>query len=499
MKTAAIYARYSSDSQSEQSIEGQLRVCEEYAQKNNILILNTYIDRAMTGTNDNRPDFQRMIQDSAGHPWDFILVYKLDRFSRNKYESTIHKRTLKNNGVKLLSAMENIPDTPEGIILESLLEGMNQYYSAELSQKVRRGMNETRLKGYFTGGHLNYGYALDERKIVVNESQANIIRFIYEQFANGVYVKDIIRALTEKGLYYKGKPFARTTVYNILRNEKYSGVYKHNGEIFENMYPQIVPQETYAIVRKKIDQNRYGKRSVQVVYHLRNKLKCGCCGMPMGAETGTSSCGKVVHYYKCSGRKRRNGCTKEMIRKEYLEEVVINEIVGKLSQQKYMNDVVQGILTMQKAQAQGTPILSMLAKEKRQTDNAIQNVMTAIERGVITNTTTKRLKELEAQQESLERQILIERSKIAVQITERDIREFYLETLHAEPQLLINQLIKEVVLFDDRIQIHFNSPLRTSPDESQGFCFYKGIADERHKKRNKSAKLYNQMRVEMYI
>lgn len=123
MKTAVIYARYSSDSQTEQSIEGQLRVCEEYAQKNNILILNTYIDRAMTGTNDNRPDFQRMLKDSGRHEWNYVLVYKLDRFSRNKYESTIHKRTLKNNGVKLLSAMENIPDTPEGIILESLLEG----------------------------------------------------------------------------------------------------------------------------------------------------------------------------------------------------------------------------------------------------------------------------------------------------------------------------------------------------------------------------------------
>ncbi|MGN0811972.1 MAG: recombinase family protein [Candidatus Coproplasma sp.] len=123
MKTGVIYARYSSDSQSEQSIDGQLRVCEEYAQRNNILILNTYIDRAMTGTNNNRPDFQRMIKDSAKRTFDYVIVYKLDRFSRNKYESTIHKRTLKNNGVTLLSAMENIPDTPEGIILESLLEG----------------------------------------------------------------------------------------------------------------------------------------------------------------------------------------------------------------------------------------------------------------------------------------------------------------------------------------------------------------------------------------
>ena len=123
MKTAAIYARYSSDKQNEQSIEGQLRVCQNYAKTNDILIVDTYIDRAMTGTNDNRPDFRRMIKDSAKKQWDYILVYRLDRFSRNKYETAIHKKTLKDNGVKVISAMKNIPDTPEGIILESLLEG----------------------------------------------------------------------------------------------------------------------------------------------------------------------------------------------------------------------------------------------------------------------------------------------------------------------------------------------------------------------------------------
>lgn len=149
MQTAVIYARYSCDNQTEQSIEGQLRVCEEYAQRNNILILNTYIDRAMTGTNDNRPDFQKMIKDSNRREWNYVIVYKLDRFSRNKYESTIHKRTLKSNGIKVLSAMENIPDTPEGIILESLLEGMNQYFSAELAQKVSRGARKHGAKGIF--------------------------------------------------------------------------------------------------------------------------------------------------------------------------------------------------------------------------------------------------------------------------------------------------------------------------------------------------------------
>lgn len=132
MKTAVVYARYSSDNQTEQSIEGQLRVCREYAQRNNIVILDTYIDRAMTGTNDNRPDFQRMLRDSAARRWDYVLVYKLDRFSRNKYEMAIHRKHLKDNGVKILSAKENIPETPEGVLLESLLEG----YEPVLQRRV---------------------------------------------------------------------------------------------------------------------------------------------------------------------------------------------------------------------------------------------------------------------------------------------------------------------------------------------------------------------------
>ena len=183
MKYAVIYARYSSDNQTEQSIEGQVRVCKEYAERNDILVIDSYIDRAMTGTNDHRPEFQRMIKDSSKKEWDYVIVYKLDRFSRNKYESVIHRKTLKDNGVKLLSAMENIPDTPEGIILEGLLESMNQYFSAELSQKTKRGMKENRLKGYSQGGRLVYGYKKNDKKIVIDENEAAIVRYIYEKYA----------------------------------------------------------------------------------------------------------------------------------------------------------------------------------------------------------------------------------------------------------------------------------------------------------------------------
>ena len=169
MKKAVIYARFSCSSQTEQSIEGQLRVCKEYAKRNDILILREYIDRAKSGTTDARPSFQLMMKDCVKHEWDYVLVYKLDRFSRDKYDSAVHKHTLKQNGIKVISATEHIPDSPEAIIFESVLEGFAQYYSAELSQKVKRGLKESYLKGHFTGGQQLFGYDVKDKKNVINE------------------------------------------------------------------------------------------------------------------------------------------------------------------------------------------------------------------------------------------------------------------------------------------------------------------------------------------
>lgn len=248
MKTAVVYARYSSERQTEQSIEGQLRECNEYAMRNDIVIVDTYIDRAMTGTNDNRTDFQRLLKDCSKRAWDYVLVYKLDRFSRNKYEMAMHKKTLRDNGIKLISVKENIPDSPEGIILESLLEGMAEYYSAELSQKVRRGMREGRIKGHFAGGAVLYGYKVINKKIFIDENTSQIVIRIFQEFAAGKFVKDIISDLTNEGIYHNGKPLGRNTVYKLLRNEKYIGIVRYGNEVFTNIYPQIVPNSLFEVV-----------------------------------------------------------------------------------------------------------------------------------------------------------------------------------------------------------------------------------------------------------
>ncbi len=474
MKTAVIYARYSCDKQTEQSIEGQLRVCQEYAKRNDILILKTYIDQAMSGTNDNRPDFQKMIKDSARKEWDYVLVYKLDRFSRNKFEATIHKKTLRDNGVKVLSAMENIPDTPEGIILESLLEGMNQYYSAELSQKVKRGMRETRLKGYFQGGNVLYGYKLDGRKLVIDEIHSEVVKRIFEEFSKGICVREIIARLTAQGIYRNGKPLAMNTVYNILRCERYTGIYRKGEEVIDNMYPAIIPQDLFDSVQAILKTYQHGKNSIEVTYLLRNKLKCGYCGQSIIGECGTAKNGERKYYYKCRGRKMKlNDCKKSAMSKDDLEHLIIDTVISELKNTQAIENAVKYLMKLQNNNANENRILNAYIKEQKDNERAINNIVANMERGIVAKATSNRLCELEARQEELERLILIEQSKQTVKITETQIRNFYEQALMYEPQMLINYIVKEIVMYDDRIDIIYNSPIIESPDDEnrQGFVF----------------------------
>lgn len=332
-------------------------------------------------------------------------------------------------------------------------------------------MNETRLKGNYTGGHILYGYKKQDKKLVIDEERAEVVRFIFEQYSIGVYVKNILLELDRRGVTYKGKPFVRSTVYNILKNEKYAGIYHFNGQVIENMFPQIVPTDIFEKVRAKVQKNHYGKRSVQVVYLLRNKLRCGYCGRSVNAECGTSQNGEKKYYYKCLGKKHHR-CNKSVLRKDILEKLVLDKIVSELNRPQIMNAIVANLMQIQELQAKEASALNMILKEKRQTDTALNNLMAAIEQGIISNTTNKRLHELESKQEELERQILIEKSKLAVQLPESTVRKFYTDALKAEPKLLIDCLIKEIVLYDDKIEIYFNSPIKISPDESRGFTFY---------------------------
>lgn len=330
MVNIVIYARYSSEKQTEQSIEGQLRVCHEYAEKHNLNVVKEYIDRAMTGTNDNRPSFQQMIEDSSLKEFEFVLVYKLDRFSRSKYDNAIYKHKLQQNGVKVISATESISNTPEGELMEGLLEMFAEMYIKDLREKVKRGMRENMIKGNYLGGHLLYGYKVVDKKIAVDEKTAPAIRYLFEEYANGKPLKQILKELNDRGFRTeRGKLLSYNTFLCSLSNKKYIGIFD-NGEIQnDNYYPAIVSNQLFEAVQARLKQNRVrpGKNK-SIDYLLSGKAFCGHCGKNLNGTCGTGKLGTIYHYYFCPNKKQ---CKKRNEKKNDLELEIVKYIKNMLT------------------------------------------------------------------------------------------------------------------------------------------------------------------------
>lgn len=329
MANAVIYARFSSHAQNEQSIEGQLRVCYEYAAREGYAVVGEYIDRALTGRSDDRPDFQRMIADAKKHAFEYVIVYKLDRFARNRYDSAIYKNTLKRAGVKVLSAMENIGDNPESIILEAVLEASAEYYSVDLSQKIKRGRKDSAAKGKFIGGGIPTGYKTIGGALIIDEDKAPMMKYAFEQYAAGVSKKDIIAELNARGLRNsKGKPYGASAFQKGLQSERYIGVLEQSGVRIEGGCPALIDKATFDKVQSRLEQNRHkgGKNKAKVEYLLSGKLFCGHCGSTMQGVAGTGKSENRWYYYSCFKR-RKHECTKKHEKKDFLEWYVVEQTV----------------------------------------------------------------------------------------------------------------------------------------------------------------------------
>ena len=291
---AVIYARYSSDNQREESIEGQIRECTAFAEKNGITILKHYIDRAYSAKTDNRPEFQRMINDSRQRLFDIVLVWKLDRFARNRYDSANYKNILKKNGVRVVSANEPISDRSEGILLESMLEGFAEYFSADLAEKVSRGMTENALKCKFNGGNPTIGFTSDkEQNILIDPVKAPFVLDAFKMYDDGSTMSQIRDFLNENNvLNSRGNPHTVNSVAKILKNRRYIGEYSYRDIVIPNGIPAIVPQDLFDRVQEKIEKNKKApaRAKAEVDYLLTTKLFCGHCGAYMCGESGKGRC-----------------------------------------------------------------------------------------------------------------------------------------------------------------------------------------------------------------
>lgn len=319
---AVIYARYSCGHQREESIEGQLRECREFALKNNLCVIGEYIDRAYSAKTDNRPEFQKMIKDSIYKKFNAVIVWKLDRFARNRYDSLRYKMILKKNMVDVISATEKISRGSEGIMLESILEGYAEYYSAELSEKVMRGMTENALKCKFNGGYVPIGYYIDENnQYQIDVITAPYVKDAFVMYASNFSMKEIAEYLKDTGVRTsRNKIINIRTMSTIFRNRKYIGEYSFKDIVIPDGIPPIVPSKLFDEVQKKLDTNqRNSNTEMKQRYILSAKLRCGKCNSLMCGESGTSITGKVYHYYKCSSVKRHLGCDMKSVRQEDIE------------------------------------------------------------------------------------------------------------------------------------------------------------------------------------
>ena len=460
---AVLYCRYSSDSQTENSIEGQIRECKEFAERHNMAIVGQYIDRALSARTDDRPEFQKMIRDSAKKQFDVVLVWKLDRFARNRFDSATYRAILKRNGVNVVSAKENISEGPEGIILEAMLEGMAEFYSAELSVKVKRGQKENALKCKANGGVTPFGYKVNaDRFYEIDPLTAPIVLEIFTRYADGQTVAEICEALNNRGVFTNTnyRYTNKSSMNVLLKNRRYIGEYRHSGVVVPGGMPAIVPQEIFDKVQARMEKNKHKPAAMKATeeYILTTKLYCGLDGVMMVGTGGTSRTGKVHHYYKCGNVLYKKSCTKKTVKKAWAECHVARLTRDFVLQADIIGRLADAIVGLQERENTTIPFLK---KQLGDISKRIGNILNSIEEGLANASVKQRLDELEARKADLEVAIVQENIEKPVLTKEQIV--FWISKFKdgniddpAYRKSLVDIFINSIFLYEDKMVITFN-------------------------------------------
>lgn len=468
MESAVIYARFSSYGQNEQSIEAQVRICTEFAENKGLKIIQTYLDKARTGTNDARPAFQRMLRDARTGAFQYVIVYMFDRFARNRRDSIVCKEMLRDNGIKVLSALEPIADDEGGEFYEMFLEWNAEKYSKRLSKRVRDGLDTSVANGTFCGGQLIYGYRkrLDPvagksdrfiKYVEIVPEEAEILRYAFEQFDKGVSKKEIAEALNAKGLRFKGKPFTNKTFDRYFTNRKYTGEFEFGERLCDNMYQKIIEKDVFERVQERLEKNRYKGAIHKALepYILTGKLICGHCKTPMVSDGGTNRDGSRRYYYACK-KMKKHACNKKRVEKDVMELNVTIFVKNYYSNKQHVEQAAEQTIAYFEKRTDNENLIAIknkIANATKEVDKLTDSFVNATS-VLLRNNIERKIAEYETLLNDLQAQEARIELERGLQMTKQDILDFIAELMTGDPndkkyqKRLIDNLVKRVIVSD---------------------------------------------------
>lgn len=468
MKKAVIYARYSPGAnQTAQSIEGQLKVCYEYAARNGYQVMEVYKDEKRSGKGtEKRIDFQRMIRDSARGRWEILLVYQLDRFARNEYDDATYRHKLEKNGVKIVSAMEHFSDDASGQLMRHVLVGMAAYYSRELSAKIKRGRSINAEKFLSIGANPGLGFKVVDRHIIEDKETSQYVLRIFEMYNNGKTMREIIEYLNSFGVKTtRGNAFSKNSLAHILRNKRYIGIYSYKGNDTPDVLPVLVPKELFYAVQDKLAVNRQapgrGRAVEDFILSSPSKLFCGYCNTPYVGVSGTSHTGKQHRYYRKKSKKCKKNHT---IQKLKIEDAVIDAVRAMLTldNMRMIAHEISALCEQEKDNPNVKRLRRLLKDNEKEKTNLLKSLKVGKASATAANYVFSEIDKLEKEAAELEQQVNVEENQ-QFGLSEVDIMYFlnHLKNGNIDDieyrQLLINSMVNSVYLFEGYFTAVFNS------------------------------------------
>ena len=486
---AAIYARFSSDNQRDESIDAQVRLCKEYIQRCGYALVKIYADEALSGRTDQRPQFQQMLTDAKAGLFDVVVTDKVDRFARDKCDSAVHKRYLRKKcGVRVEYASQRIDETPEGMMLESVLESLAEYYSMNLARETMKGLTENALRGWHTGGIPPFGLKVvtkivDGKEVKtydIEPDQAGVVRRIFEIYDAGGTYGDIQAATKEDMIRLRGRPLSKNSIHDILRNEKYTGTFVYQkgtkkehrhtrADIIRvpNAFPAIVPRELWERVQARMDERKLnpGERTqnkAKRIFLLTGIIYCGKCGAAMVGNGGRGRTKKRYSYYACNARQRSKECDLKTIRADLVEQMVLDDIQREIFSpegKSRLREKFKAYLAERPKKIKEQ--IEHIKREIAGLDRKINNIITAVEDGRGSPALLERLSLYEERRESLrselhnyeakeETSVSLEEVEMLLQKAENEMQE------KSNPQKLkqlIRLFVERVIVYDDGVEI----------------------------------------------